>query len=847
MATDDLIAALQGVGQVDSEGSFSFDREKAREKLRTFQVAEPQRYVLHLIALATLKQATEVTVYCDTDDLIVRFDGAPVTAEDLDDLYNSSFAAAHTDPQRARQQLAVGVHAALALNPRHVRLVSGVGEQAVSLLARHEQQDVVGPAKDATGGTQIHVKQRFRPGLMVRFVRHLRGTLAEAAWLRARACYATLPICLNGEVISAGLQITGAEHCRSGELGAARGVAGLLPDSDAEGVIRLVRHGVWICDEPRAWWPRGLVAVVASDRLRTDLSGDKVVHEVEHARCLELGEQLAAEVVAAALGPGAAVDPPEALRERLRGVWTGWAGALDPGTPIGAAMTRIVQWPDIWGEDHTFVELLAEVGRSGRLPVTAGDFAERVPRSDELILQRGELLDEVLAKAKAIKVIDYTAELERRALAEQNRRRWRAQPCEPTLTAANYLLVAPFEARIGERRVIGQAGLRRAPGERCNLRVIVDGCALTELELDAPIAGIDAVISGPLVVARDFSGPVRGDLFAAALGAWLATARNLADIALSRGDLPWPSGPPLQALVFGLVRAFQPADAVRALLVAAGYEGRPLAERELALLADLPRPPVRKDMCSEPWLRDAFHFETAAGPRLSVGAVAVGLQQGLPLRFVPEELAPHPGITAPVLRLGKRERELVRWLFDGQVQAMAPTEYEYLRNEADFHTRPVELLTPPADRHGPAVVVDHDGLRVALAFVRTREGWHEASHQAPCRILHANRPLKEVEIWSPVPGVGFAVTGGGLTIKPGWDDVVRDDAFHAMVMRAAGSVPALVRAAIAAAAAEPVYADPELDDNNSLIRLLLYSSDLTIEGLVYASSQFHWKANGGRR
>ena len=41
-----------------------------------------------------------------------------------------------------------------------------------------------------------------------------------------------------------------------------------------------------------------------------------------------------------------------------------------------------------------------------------------------------------------------------------------------------------------------------------------------------------------------------------------------------------------------------------------------------------------------------------------------------------------------------------------------------------------------------------------------------------------------------------------------------------------------------------ITADPELDDNNSLIRFLLYSSDLEIEGLVYASSGFHWKGDG---
>jgi hypothetical protein len=41
-----------------------------------------------------------------------------------------------------------------------------------------------------------------------------------------------------------------------------------------------------------------------------------------------------------------------------------------------------------------------------------------------------------------------------------------------------------------------------------------------------------------------------------------------------------------------------------------------------------------------------------------------------------------------------------------------------------------------------------------------------------------------------------------------------------------------------------ITADPELDDANSLIRFLLYSTDYKIEGLIYASSQFHWKGDG---
>jgi len=41
-----------------------------------------------------------------------------------------------------------------------------------------------------------------------------------------------------------------------------------------------------------------------------------------------------------------------------------------------------------------------------------------------------------------------------------------------------------------------------------------------------------------------------------------------------------------------------------------------------------------------------------------------------------------------------------------------------------------------------------------------------------------------------------------------------------------------------------ITCDPELDDNNSLIRFLLYSSDANVEGLIYTSSQFHWKGDG---
>lgn len=38
--------------------------------------------------------------------------------------------------------------------------------------------------------------------------------------------------------------------------------------------------------------------------------------------------------------------------------------------------------------------------------------------------------------------------------------------------------------------------------------------------------------------------------------------------------------------------------------------------------------------------------------------------------------------------------------------------------------------------------------------------------------------------------------------------------------------------------------DPECDDNNSLIHFLLRATDFDVDGIIYASSRYHWKGNG---
>jgi hypothetical protein len=65
-----------------------------------------------------------------------------------------------------------------------------------------------------------------------------------------------------------------------------------------------------------------------------------------------------------------------------------------------------------------------------------------------------------------------------------------------------------------------------------------------------------------------------------------------------------------------------------------------------------------------------------------------------------------------------------------------------------------------------------------------------------------------------------------------------------VLMLAAVAAPAQQRGNAPAKPRVVITADPELDDNNTIIRAILYSSDFHIEGLVYASSGVHWKGDG---
>jgi Protein of unknown function (DUF1593) len=83
-----------------------------------------------------------------------------------------------------------------------------------------------------------------------------------------------------------------------------------------------------------------------------------------------------------------------------------------------------------------------------------------------------------------------------------------------------------------------------------------------------------------------------------------------------------------------------------------------------------------------------------------------------------------------------------------------------------------------------------------------------------------------------------SISNGTLRRICGWAAIV------IWVLSVTVAVPAQRRDGSSAKPRVVITADPELDDNNTIIRAILYSSDVKLEGLVYVSSQFHWRGDG---
>jgi|GEM_PF-3089757 len=276
---DAIVAELATGGRVESSGAFTVDREAARAKMARFRLRNPDEYVLAFVRSAVLKGATRVDIELDADDLKLSFDGRPFRLVDFEELYGAMFVGGEDPDVRARRQLALGVAAAGATEPRFVRVVSGAGSDAVEFSCTPGEPDRYGPAGKTTEGTSIHVRSRLLEAIGGR-----RGRLARL--IESRCVFAPCPVTLNGEPIVRGVDPPDAWGVVDLEGPGCRGRAGLRPGAERQEIVWVV-DGVVAVREEMDDWPRELAAVVdGSGRVRLDLSEGDVVRDAAHAELM---------------------------------------------------------------------------------------------------------------------------------------------------------------------------------------------------------------------------------------------------------------------------------------------------------------------------------------------------------------------------------------------------------------------------------------------------------------------------------------------------------------------------------------------------------------------------------
>ncbi|MCB9755105.1 MAG: hypothetical protein H6713_34645 [Myxococcales bacterium] len=291
------LASVVAEGQEEGRGEFVVAPERAREKSRWYRLARPQSFVLSLVQAACARGADRVEFAIDREDVRVYFGGRAFAPEELAELQRALFAPRRVELDAGLRALASAMAAVMALNPEAVRLLSGDAGRRAYLELAHDDVDLIEQVRPGKLGTWIHVHRRYRPGLSLEFPKLIEGHFAEVALLRERCRWAELPVLVNGEQVSQGLEIKGlvgrADTFSDGAADHAdalvRGVVGIKAPATAPATVDILVRGVWIARHPLPeGFPPGFRARVDGSRLSTDATMRELVRDDSYARMLDV-------------------------------------------------------------------------------------------------------------------------------------------------------------------------------------------------------------------------------------------------------------------------------------------------------------------------------------------------------------------------------------------------------------------------------------------------------------------------------------------------------------------------------------------------------------------------------
>ena len=180
-----LIERLRAEGELDSHGSFTLDWSKAREKMARFQLTDPRRYALEVVeaAVALGARSLEVEIAAGVE---FRFGGTPLPTEALQRLDDYLLSTPSTPEEHAFRALAMALAALGTLKASKVRLETPAGRW----IERTARGETSGSGSFSRHRLRVEGTRGWTWGL---------GASPEEKLLRAEACFAPIPLRVNGQ------------------------------------------------------------------------------------------------------------------------------------------------------------------------------------------------------------------------------------------------------------------------------------------------------------------------------------------------------------------------------------------------------------------------------------------------------------------------------------------------------------------------------------------------------------------------------------------------------------------------------------------------------------------------
>ncbi len=777
---EELVAALHAEGALDTTGGFTLDSARAREKLRQYQLARPHEYVLLLVQAAILRGATKIRFDIDADDVRMNFDGTPFTRDDFADLYSAMFVDRATREVQAKQELALAVNAAMALNPRYIRVFSGDEQSRVFLELRPNKADKLNDVKPIALGTWIHVKQRFRPGLLVQFLRNLRGTIVEELALRERCRFADVEVVLDGETISHGFALPGLAAETAIALDGVKGTGGLMPpDGDEDpppASVDILCNGVMITRRTLDQLPARFRAVVDGSHLKKDVSQFEVVQDEAYdqvidavTRCCEAAiVTLLTRHAEAAAAPVWEHELARDCLERWGPKWTKADGELKAQLdrePLLVAAAAIPLWSTTTGARLTTRALITS---AGDIEYARKRFEGFVPddMAPVLHLPEGAASDAALTLLASLfgdRVKDVTRKLERAYKHEKNRLAWRSRPHPPHLGDGAYVATAP----IVDKGVGGVVGLRALGSQGCEIRMVKDGCLLYEVAPRFGVPGLVAVIVADFQPNSAYDGAHRNKVMARSLHAFLravermmtSLAQGVLDRERALDDLNTPTRGLLRNFIVHVVNGGYASD----LFIEFGFS-KSVTLRQLNSMdrSFVPDWQLRGD--AHP-LAQLPLFRSVGAGYLSLVELAALAAQGDGVPWLEHDPMPGlEGVPPTLLVLPKDEREALTRLLGRKALRDFGAELLRLEARARFFARPESTLT----LLGPvlsSVTFEHGGVRGVLGLQSIAIG------ESKFTVLKHNRAIGEHSFKVGLRGVVGVVNDDDAPVDDTWTEL----------------------------------------------------------------------------